>query len=68
MALYSNDPGTVKISKLSTLSPTMGVDNTVISEFDPFGRIFEMMRENSADGHMQNTNHQNVTKRRVGRN
>ncbi len=26
------------------------------------------MRENSADGHMQNTNHQNVTKRRVGRN
>ncbi len=25
------------------------------------------MRENSADGHTQNTNHQKVTKRRVGR-
>ncbi len=27
-----------------------------------------MMRENSADGHTQNTNHQYVTKQRVGRN
>ncbi len=62
MALYSNYPGTVNISKPSTLSPMMGVDNAVISEFDPVSRIFETMRENSADGHMQNTNHQNVMK------
>ncbi len=58
----------VNISKRSTLSSTVGVDNAVISEFDPFSRIFEMTRENSADGHKQNTNHQNVTQRGVGRN
>ncbi len=46
----------------------MGVDNAVVSEVKPVGRIFEMTRENSADGHMQNTNHQKVMKRRVGRN
>ncbi len=68
MDLSSIDPGMVNISKPSTLSPTMGVDNAVISEFDPFCRIFEKTRKNSADGHTQNTNHQNVTKRRVGRN
>ncbi len=32
----------------------MGVDNTVISEVKPVGRIFETTRENSADGHTQN--------------
>ncbi len=58
----------VNISKPWTLSPTIVVDNTVISEFDPVGRIFETTRENSADGHTQNTNRQNVMKRRVGRN
>ncbi len=68
IALYSIDHGTVNISKPSTLSPTMGVDNAVVSEVKPVGRIFEMTRENSADGHMQNTNHQNVMKRRVGQN
>ncbi len=68
MALYSIDPGTVNISKLSTLSPMTRVDNTVISEFDPIGRTVEMMRENSADVHTQNINHQYVMKRRVGRN
>ncbi len=67
-ALNSIDPGTVNISKPSTLSPMMGVDNAVISEFEPVGRIFDTMKENSAYGHMQNTNHQNMTKRRVGRN
>ncbi len=49
--LYSTDPGTVNISKPSTLSPTIGIDNTVISEFDPVSRIFEMIRENIANGH-----------------
>ncbi len=68
MALYSIDPGTVNISKPSTLSPTIGIDNTVISEFDPTSRIVETMRENSADGHTQNTNHQYVMKRRFGLN
>ncbi len=67
MALYSNDRSTVNISKPSTLSPTISIDNTVISEFDSVSRIFDMMRENSAGG-SQNTNHQNVMKRRVGRN
>ncbi len=68
IALNSIDPGTLNISKPSTLSPTMGIDNAVTSEFEPAGRIFDTMKENSADGHMQNTNHQNETKRRVGRN
>ncbi len=56
----------MNISKPSTLSPTIGIDNAVISEFEPVSRIFDMMKENSADGHIQNTNHQNVKKRRVG--
>ncbi len=68
MTLNIIDPGTVNISKPLTLSPRMGVDNSVISEVKPVRRMFEMMRENSANGHMQNTNHQNVTKRRVDRN
>ncbi len=51
MALYRNNPGMVNISKPSTLSPTIGVDNTVISEFNLVGGIFDMKRENSADGH-----------------
>ncbi len=68
IALYSIDQGMVNISKPSTLSPMMGVDNTAVSEVKPVGRIFEMTKENSADGHTQNTNHQNVMKRRVGRN
>ncbi len=68
MALYSIDPGMVNISKTSTLSPMIGVDNAVISEFDPVGRIFETTRENSAHRHTQNTNDQNVMKRRVGQN
>ncbi len=55
ITLYSIDHGTVNISKPSTLSPKMGVDNAVVSEVKPVGRIFEMMRENSADGHTQNT-------------
>ncbi len=58
----------VIISKPLTLSPMIGVDNTVISEFEPVGRIFDTIRENSADGHTQNTNHQKVMKRRVGEN
>ncbi len=68
MTLYSIDPGTVNISKPSTLSPMIGVDNTVRSEFDLIGRILETTRENSADGHTQNTNHQYVMKQRVIRN
>ncbi len=68
MALYSIYPGTVNIYKPSTLSPTIGVDNAVISKFDPVCRIFETTRENSADGHTQNTDHQNLLKRRVGQN
>ncbi len=68
MVLYSIDTGTVNISKPLTLSPTIGVDNTVINEFEPVGRIFEKMRENIADGYTQNTNHQYGMKRRVGRN
>ncbi len=67
MALYRNDRNTVNISKPSTLSSTKGIDNTVISEFDPVSIIFDMTRENSANG-SQNTNHQYVTKRRVSRN
>ncbi len=59
MALYRNKP--------STLSPTIGIDNTVICEFDSVRGIFDIMRENSADV-SQNTNHQNMMKRRVGRN
>ncbi len=51
----------VNISKPLTLSPTLGIDNTLISEFDPVCRIFGTMRENSADG-SQNTNHQYVMK------
>ncbi len=35
MSLYSIDSGMVNISKPLTLSPTIGIDNTVISEFDP---------------------------------
>ncbi len=58
----------VNISKPSTLSHTMGIDNSVISEFEPVSRIFDTMKENSADSHMQNTNHQNVAKRSVGQN
>ncbi len=68
MALYSNDRSMVNISKPLTLSSMIGVDNAVISEVKPVCAIFDMMRENSADGHKQNTDHQNVTKRRVGRN
>ncbi len=45
----------------------IGADNTLISEFNPVSGIFDMMRENSANG-SQNTNHQNVTKQRVSRN
>ncbi len=62
MALDSIDPGTVNISKPSTLSPTIGVDNAVISEVTPVCRIVETTRENSADGHTQNTNHQKCDK------
>ncbi len=68
IALNSIDPCTVNISKPSTLSPMMGIDNAIISEFEPVCRIFDMMKENGADGHMQNTPHQNVTKRRVDQN
>ncbi len=46
----------------------MGIDNAMISKFEPICRIFDTMKENSANGHMQNTNHQNMMKRRVGRN
>ncbi len=65
MALYSNDRSTVNISKPSTLSSTIGVDKAVISEVKPVSGIFDTMRENSADGHTQNTNHQNVIKWRL---
>ncbi len=58
MALYSIDPGTVNISNTSTLSPTIGVDNVVIGEVKPISRIVETTRENTADGHTQNTSHQ----------
>ncbi len=61
MALYSNDHRMVNKSKPLTLSPRIGVDNTVISKFDPVRRICDMIRENSADG-SQNTKHQYVTK------
>ncbi len=61
MALYRNNPRTVNISLPSTLPSKIGADNTVISGFDPVGGIFDMMRENSADG-SQNMNHQNVMK------
>ncbi len=57
----------MNISKPSTLSSKIGVNNAVMSEVKPVGGIFYTMRENSANSHMQNTNHQNVTKRRVGR-
>ncbi len=35
IALYSIDHGTVNISKPPTLSPTIGVDNAVVSEVKP---------------------------------
>ncbi len=68
IVLYSIDPGMVNISNPLTLSPLIGIDNTVIHKFYPISRIVDTMRENSADGHTQNTKYQNVTKWRVGRN
>ncbi len=67
MALYRNNPSAVNISKPATLSPTIGADKTLISEYNLVGGIFDTMRENSADG-SQNTNYLNVTKQRVCRN
>ncbi len=56
MALYRNNPGTLNISKPSTLW------------IRPCWWNFDRKRENSADGHTQNTNHQYVMKWRVGQN
>ncbi len=60
--LYRHNPSMVNISKTSTLLPTIGIDNTVISEFDLVGRKIKTTKENTVHGHTQNTNHQYVTK------
>ncbi len=51
----------VEKSKPSTLSPTIGADNAVISEFDPVRGRFEM-------GSDVLPNHNNVMKQRVSQN